>query len=651
MKRFLFFVGLSLLVISCAPPSYRGKRIPPAPGRIAYPPPKSAFLYEEGKEAFQKGKTILALEKLDRFVKQNPSSDLTDNALFLMGRIFLKRENPYEALRYFQKIEKDFSGSDTIGEALYGQAYCWYKLKDFKRAGEPLKRLFAFSHLPDSLFIRAETLKGHLCVLEKQVRCGIQAYLSAKDRTTNPTEQAVLDTFIEKVVLEVRNTATLKNIMDVHPEDIAGDTARLRLAEILILQKDFKGAKELLSTSFLKRLPDILRQKAEELLTKLQRAFIRKVVIGCLLPLSGTRAPFGMRALKGVLLAVNAFQTHPEKLDITLMVRDTKGKPEMAAKMARDLVETCHARAIVGPMFLDTTKAAMEQLQSFPVPLISLSQAEGIPELGSFVFRNCLTPTQQIQALVRYLTETLDLHTAAILYPQSPLGQRYMKLFWERFEEMGGEIRGVESYLPTDTDFGTPIKKLVGLYYTKERWERGDTPNEEGKFPPVIDFEALFIPDIYSRVVLIAPQLAFYDVVGITLAGINTWNAPDLIKEGKRFVRGAVFTDGFFPKSKAAAVGKFVSDFEAAYDEKPEILAAQAFDATRLLVRAFKQTPVGDVEKLEEALKHDSGYRGVSGLRYFDENGEAIRDVMVLTVAHGKIIPAPVSSTSTPSSP
>ncbi len=645
MKRLLFLPVLFFIVIACAPPGYRRPARPPqAPAKhVVYPPPRNIALYEEGRAAFQEEKTIIALEKLDRFVKLNPSSDLTDDALYLMGQIYLKRDNPYEALRYFQKIERNFPGSNTVQEAVYGQAYCWYRLKDLKRSKEALKRLFAFSPLPKPLFIRAETLKGHLCVLEGKASCGIEAYLTARSKASNATEIAVLDGFLEKVIFEIRDPDTLRSLMEAHEGDIAGTAARVRLSEILTLRKDFKAAKALLPPSFVEGLTGALRQKAGKILSALHRAFIRKVVIGCLLPLTGPQAPFGLRALKGILLATGAFETTPTDVDVTLLVRDTEGKPEVAAKMAKDLVERGHVQAIVGPMFLKTTRAAVDQLRSSPVPVISLSQADGVPELGPFVFRNCLTPDQQVERLARFLIQTLHDRTAAILYPHNPFGMRYMKLFWEAFEKMGGEIRGAESYLPTDTDFGTPIKKLVGLYDTKARWERGDEPDKEGKFPPVIDFKILFIPDIYSRVVLIAPQLAFYDVVGITLAGINTWDDPQLIKEGNQYVRGSVFTDGFSPLSDSPAVKKFVGDFRAFFDETPEILAAQAYDATRFLIRSFKQTSVEDREALEKALETNTGYHGVSGLRYFDEDGEAIRDVLVLTATRHKIVPIPAA--------
>jgi ABC-type branched-subunit amino acid transport system substrate-binding protein len=650
VKRFIFFISFLLVVVSCAPPAHREKKVTPPLPEVTYAPPKEPYIYQEGKAAFDRDNLTEALEKLNRFIELNPASDLTDDALFLEGQIFLKRENPYEALRFFQRIEDEFPGSNTFGEALYGEAFCLYRLKEFDRSREKLEKLLRLP-LPDPLYIRAQTLRGHLCVMKGEIPCGIKHYLAARAKTTNPTEQGVLDAFITKVIFKIEDKGILEDLIRQHPGGMVGQAAKVRLAELLIEQEKYKEAESLLPPSFVEKLPENLKRKSQELLGMLKHAFIKKVKIGCLLPLSGKRAHFGLRALKGALIAANTFDPNPKDIEVTLIVKDTGGRPETSAKEARELVEIDHVLAIIGPMFLNTTKAAASAIQSAPVPLISLSQADGVPQLGAFVFRNCLTSTQQIRALVRFLINGLNARRAAILYPSIPFGKRYMKLFWETFTENGGEIRGAESYLPTDTDFAVPIKKLTGLYHTKERWGRGDTPSEEdGKFKPVIDFEVLFIPDTYKRVVLIAPQLAFYDVVGITLVGVNTWNAPELIREGKRYVQGAIFPDGFSPKSDSPFVKVFVKSFDAAFGEVPEILAAQAYDAVRLLAILLQRFPVTNTDELEEKLRVDTNFHGVSGLRYYDDVGEAVRDVLILAVTKKGIVPLLPEKPSNPDS-
>ena len=643
-KVFLLILGIVILT-GCAGPSYKSVYSPVNKGVEAGTPVRDLYLFEEGKTAFQKNALTKALEKFDAFLKKNPASSLTDDAMFFLGEIYLKRENSYEAQRYFQKIVERFPGSNHIQEALYGQAYCWFRLEDIPRSLDALEKLEGSFTLTGSLYVRVQTLRGHICLHQKKIVCGVDAYLAALSKAKTRTERDILTSFLEKAVSATSDSALLKELIDTHASDIAGKLARLRLAEVYLHEDAFGDAKKLVTPDLAGQLPDTARARAHAALVTLNRHFIRKIALGCLLPLSGKWASFGKRALKGLLLATEAFSDTPEEIAVTLFVKDTAGTPAGMGEKTRELIEKNHVQAIIGPMFLDTTRAAAEALRASPVPLISLSQAKDVPDLGNGIFRNCLTAEQQVQRLVTYLVGGRHFTTAAILYPKTPLGQRYMRLFWKAFTTAGGEIRGAETYAPDDTDFAVPIKKLVGLYYKNERWQRGDTPLEtkdnEKTFAPVIDFEALFIPDIYNRIVLIAPQVAFHDILGVTLAGINTWNAPELLKEGGRFVRGAVFTDGFSRKLTAPFVKKFVTGFEATFDEKPEILAAQAYDAARLIVSISKTFPVKTPQELTEKLTTDTGYHGVSGLRYFETGGEAVRDVLVLTVARKGIMPAP----------
>ena len=129
----------------------------------------------------------------------------------------------------------------------------------------------------------------------------------------------------------------------------------------------------------------------------------------------------------------------------------------------------------------------------------------------------------------------------------------------------------MESYDPTQTDFANQIKKLVGLYYPRPEIEVMDeskqvtdtqdlTEKSEAAAPeepteeeplPIVDFEAIFIPDVYSQVGLIAPQLAYYDVTGIKLLGTNLWNSPKLVEMAAPYLQGSIFVDGFLARTPA----------------------------------------------------------------------------------------------------
>ena len=54
----------------------------------------------------------------------------------------------------------------------------------------------------------------------------------------------------------------------------------------------------------------------------------------------------------------------------------------------------------------------------------------------------------------------------AILAPKDKVCEEASRYFWDAVEGLGGEVRGIENYASTDTDFKQQVDKLSGLYYT-----------------------------------------------------------------------------------------------------------------------------------------------------------------------------------------
>ena len=53
---------------------------------------------------------------------------------------------------------------------------------------------------------------------------------------------------------------------------------------------------------------------------------------------------------------------------------------------------------------------------------------------------------------------------------------------------------------------------------------------EDQEPQPIIDFEAIFIPDSPGKTGLIVPQLAYFDIKDVYLLGTNLWHSDALIK-------------------------------------------------------------------------------------------------------------------------
>jgi branched-chain amino acid transport system substrate-binding protein len=354
--------------------------------------------------------------------------------------------------------------------------------------------------------------------------------------------------------------------------------------------------------------------------------------IGCILPLSGRNAAYGNRALDAVLLAAGVFNAAKET-PIRVLIEDSQSEAALAGaaveKLARAGV-TC----ILGPLGSQDAFEAAKEAQRLKIPILTLTQREGITEVGDQVFRNFLTAAMQVRTVVQHAQAELGLRRFAILYPNDPYGQEMARLFREEVRRKGGEIRNEKSYKADQADLGEEISALGGVAPV--------TPGTEavaGVQPkPNPGFEALFIPDFSYRVAMIAPQLAYYDIKGIRLLGTSGWDSPELLKADPGHLRGAIFVDGFFAESFRREVNDFIEAFYTAYGREPDTMEALVYDAADIAIKLLLKNRGETRDAFRRGLMQIKGYRGVSGKTSFPASRDAEKDLFILTVRDGRII-------------
>jgi branched-chain amino acid transport system substrate-binding protein len=199
-----------------------------------------------------------------------------------------------------------------------------------------------------------------------------------------------------------------------------------------------------------------------------------------------------------------------------------------------------------------------------------------------------MTYSLQVQRLVEHAVGRLGYRRFCILYPETAYGQELAHHFVQEVRKRGGEIIALESYKDTETDFGPQIQRLKEADL-KRYGQATSTKTSKGTSWTIYTpgFDAIFVPSDSAHVALIAPQLLFYDVK-VPLLGSNTWNSPDLMRLADRSLEGSVFVDGFFADSPDQNIREFVDRYRRRYEADPSLFAAQAYDATRIVVEAIR---------------------------------------------------------------
>jgi ABC-type branched-subunit amino acid transport system substrate-binding protein/tetratricopeptide (TPR) repeat protein len=400
--------------------------------------------------------------------------------------------------------------------------------------------------------------------------------------------------------------------------------------------------------------------------------------IGVVLPLSGPFASVAEQTLRGVLLAAGVFgpgagagaveaaEAAPAG-GLRVLVRDSGGTPAGAADAVRVLAAQPDVTAVVGPLLTEEVQAAADAAQESGLPLLALTRHESVVRPGANVFRFALTRRMEADALAEHAVRVRGLRRVAILYPKDDYGREFEELLWQAVEARGGRIVGVAGYAPGSRDLTEPIRHLVGWSLLDEgqrarlaareaeraraaaAGEAVEAPAplfgegfsvsepEADALPPIVDFQALFVPDAPDMVGVLAPQLAMQGVDGVVLFGPSAWHHPELLRTGGTRLEGAFFTSSFDAGNPAPLVQEFSRRYGDAFGEDPTVFAAQGFDAANLVALQLARG-AGDRESVRRGLLDVPVYPGVSGATAFEPDGNARKRPFVLGVQSGQLM-------------
>jgi ABC-type branched-subunit amino acid transport system substrate-binding protein len=443
-----------------------------------------------------------------------------------------------------------------------------------------------------------------------------------------------------------------------------------KLAKIYFHTRDYDRSEQMLTLVGRRFAASPYAAQAQDFLQMLRNRFTTDAqAVGVLLPLSGKFKQYGERSLQAIQMGF-AGQSR-----IKLVVRDTQGDPALAAQGIESLVLEHHVVAVIGPLFSAEALAAALKAEELGVPLVALSFRDQLPQVGAYVFRTALTVQAQAKALAQYAFEQ-GMRRFALLYPRSRYGLDFMAAFWDEVVARHGEVRGAESYEPDQTTFREPVRKLVGRWFLNARPEykeaidalrkqklpplrmRSEVHALDKKMQPVVDFDALVLPDSGRQIGLITPAVAFEDVVlthdartlekmrrasgqtevrPVTLLGASTWNTAQTLDSCEQYCEDAIFVDAFFAGSTDPRLRDFVAAYHTQGGADPYLSEAQAYDSAGLVLRALQTKRPTSRANMRDALLAMPPFAGITGELRFDTDGEAQRSLSVLTIKNHTI--------------
>ncbi len=362
----------------------------------------------------------------------------------------------------------------------------------------------------------------------------------------------------------------------------------------------------------------VLTLVVSQLLTGCQSS--KEIVIASANPMTGDSAQFGDMKVKAIQLAIDEANAAGgiDGQQIKLEVGDDTGNPKEAPNVAQKIASNSNILAIIGHWNSSCTLAAREIYNGAGIPVITDSVNKAITDGSTpLVYRISLTDTTQAQLLANYAYTKMNKKNVAVLYTANDFGTGLMTDFSDEFTKLGGTIVAKETYFEGQSkDFSPQLTKI------KEA-----AP------------DLIFIPGYYVETALIAGQAKQLGIE-TEMLGTDGISSDELIKLGGTAVEGIRFTGFFHPEMKFAGTTEFVDAFKAKYSKEPDTYAALAYDSAKIIIEGMKQNGATR-EGIDKFLSTSKDFPGVAGPITFEKNN-VTRNIIILTVKDGKIVPADV---------
>ena len=335
--------------------------------------------------------------------------------------------------------------------------------------------------------------------------------------------------------------------------------------------------------------------------------------IGVISILSGAGAAYGEAITNGFKLARDEINARGD-LRIELVIEDSSGKQEQALAAGQKLIHSDRVTAILGPTLSTEMKVVGPVADASGVPIMGTSNtAQGIPQIGRYVFRNSIPESQAIPASIGKAVKKYGIRKVALLYGNDDV---FTKSGFDTMKEVSEErklsIVAEETFQKGQADYKAQLTKIKSL-----------AP------------DAIFCSALYEEGAVILSQARKMGI-RVPFVGGNGFNSPKVIEIARGAAEGLIVATPWFGERDDPKVKAFVAKYEKTYGKKPDQFAAQAYDGLYVMAEAFRRAGKADRDAVRDALAGIRDYDGVLGRFSFTEEGDVRMEPSVLVVRDGR---------------
>jgi len=339
-------------------------------------------------------------------------------------------------------------------------------------------------------------------------------------------------------------------------------------------------------------------------------------------PQTGDNAEYGKSMKTAAQIAIDEWNEKGGVLgkQIKLVDFDDANSSEQAASIAEKIVGDSSISAVMGHFSSGVAMTAAEVYQEAGIALVNGSAAHmDYAKIGDAIFRNNAIYTTDANTMLQIM-EFLGVKKFGILNPNNDAGISVTSAVEDMMERYG-EGYPIELVEPQLYEDGT-VDFTASVAWFQEQ-----------------GVEAVYSSGPYSAC---APFIQQYrakdkDVKFVMSAACFSKEFLELAgKDGE----GVVIGTSFFYGSEDEKIKSFAEKYTEAYGSEPSTFAAQIYDATYAILYAIEKGESADRADIVKNLA-DTDFQGVTGKITFDEEGNCLKQQVLLEIKDGEYVEIP----------
>ncbi len=338
-------------------------------------------------------------------------------------------------------------------------------------------------------------------------------------------------------------------------------------------------------------------------------------VVGVLLPTTGSASSYGESMKNGIDLALEESKGTLPKGFTIVWGNDNSDPPTGAAELRRMAREG--ARIVVAGTTSDTAHALLPVLDEEDVIAVSPSASDpSLTKESRRFFRVFSSDELEGRRAGRFLYDDQDKTTVLIYAENSAQARGIEPPFRQVFEQaMGGTVVG---------------RVVTG----DENWEQESTDLLAAGRP-----SAVYIIGYGESTIRVLRHLRGQGFNGLVCA-TSAFYTSQIVEAYPDLVEGVFFPQPAFDvKSESQIAQDFVAAYRKKYDDEPDIYAAHAYDAMRVVIWVAGETKTYTTSDIRKTLAFGiKEFPGVTGIIQFNDYGDVHHNPIMFIIRDGQVL-------------